>query len=102
MSTPFLASALGLQFASLLSQPPGQPALHVWLRLCSILAWDLLDQVAVVRRASSGVRAAGGWGYTPPETGAPCLRAAAACCWEPRPSPPVACTAASAVLEGGA
>lgn len=28
-----------------------------------------LDQVAVIRRASSGVRAAGGWSYTPPETG---------------------------------
>lgn len=28
-----------------------------------------LGQVAVVRRAGSGVRAAGGWSYTPPETG---------------------------------
>lgn len=49
-----------------------QPPLGSLLCTCSFssaLARNLLDQVAVIRRARSGVRAAGGWGYTPPETG---------------------------------
>lgn len=47
---------------------PGRPALlcRHGFRLHTCL--ESLDQVAIVRGASSGVRAAGGWGYMLPET----------------------------------
>lgn len=56
---------------------PGQPALHAGFRLHA--AWSL-DQVAVVRRASSNVRAAGGWGFTPGDRTRLAYELAAACC----------------------